>query len=581
MAKKPGARRSRRHLAAAPSPGVQLAGLRGAFLAWLVGQGLPPDVDRNAVWRDVVATVDLAVARAGLADLSSWTTDQVATVIAAAEDTEAAIVPALSLVLPFLGDTGHWSGAPEELDTVLEMLEDASSPVAAILEELADVAVDPARERSALRALPVLNQVEALLRFLQPRRPITSTGALRRADVVAAADLLGLELTTRRPRSMWDVPRLAALWQAAQDAGLLVVAPTEATLTPLGHGWLSGDADREAEARARLVPAYLTAVLTEQPAQPWLPPPLTMMLPVLAAAALGRPVPTERLADPVAALDGAAGVPSSVAMLAGLASVPAHAMAHQLAGDGILDLGDTVAAAPGLHGVLARIAAALLSEMAAVDESGSELPAPDPALEGQAYRLRVELVDAAPPVWREVLVDPNLPLDELHEVIQQLFEWEDYHLHEFIAVGPGRRTTRYVPQGLGDDWAVPGDGAADEEAVRLGALIGPRRGSLRYVYDFGDHWEHRITVVGSEPADATALPRCVAGAGAAPAEDSGGVWGWVGLVEAAADPRHPEHRDARDVLGLADGGTPDPDHFDVAAVEERLAELRPPAVPPR
>jgi len=89
-----------------------------------------------------------------------------------------------------------------------------------------------------------------------------------------------------------------------------------------------------------------------------------------------------------------------------------------------------------------------------------------------------------------------------------------------------------------------------------------------------------VFVVGSEPAGGTALPRCTAGAGAAPHEDTGGVWGWTQLVEAARDPRHPEHRDARDVLDLAAGQTLDPGAFDRAGVESRLAELRPPTVPP-
>jgi hypothetical protein len=110
--------------------------------------------------------------------------------------------------------------------------------------------------------------------------------------------------------------------------------------------------------------------------------------------------------------------------------------------------------------------------------------------------------------------------------------------------------------------------------VRLGQLIDPRQGELRYVYDFGDGWEHRITVVGREAADEAALPQCVAGSGLAPHEDSGGVWEWIDKVQAVRDPRHPEHHDVREWLGLSDGETLDPGAFDLAEVEARLTELR-------
>jgi hypothetical protein len=68
---------------------------------------------------------------------------------------------------------------------------------------------------------------EALLRLLLPRRPVTGTGALRRADIAAAAGLVGVGLGGRTPRSMWDVPRLADIWSVLRDVGLPVVASAE------------------------------------------------------------------------------------------------------------------------------------------------------------------------------------------------------------------------------------------------------------------------------------------------------------------------------------------------------------------
>lgn len=565
-------RAGRRLLRTVRPPGTELAGLRGGFLAWLAGKGVPPEVDESALWDDVVTTVDLAATRAGLTDLRSWTIDQVTTLTAGASGDEDAALAALPLLLAFLGETGRWHGTPEDFEAVLAVADRATSPMAAAIGELGSVTVDPAAERAALEDLPLVARAETLLRFLSPRRPVTGTGGLKRADTVAAAERLGLVLATDRPRSMWDVLALATLWESLVDAELLVVTQVEATPSLLAHRWLSGDADAGHEARLRLVGAYLTAVLTAPSPAPWLPPPLAALLPVLGAAALDRPVPADLSTLPLGAGGTLADVDDELAAFASLAVLPAQRSVDRLADAGIVQLSDAVTVAPGLRGLVARLVAGLLAHAGAGGDDGP--PPPDPALQGQAYRLRIELEGARPPVWREVLIDPNLPLDELHDVIQQVFGWEDYHLHEFTELGSRSRGRRFAPPAE-DAWDLPGHETTDEATVRLASLIGPRRGALRYRYDFGDSWDHRITVVGSEPAAPAALPTCVAGAGLAPVEDSGGVWGWADKLEIARDPRHPEHQHVREWLDLADGEQPDPAAFDRATVEERLRPLRP------
>lgn len=580
--RKPGARGSggARTLRAVRAPTAEVARLRGPFLAWLRTHGLPAHIDPVALWDDVVSTVSLATDRAGLTDLTSWSAEQIEALAAAAHGDDAEALAVLPLLLAFLGDTGHWAGPPAELDTALAAAEEATSPVAEVLAELADVRVDPAAEDAALRGLPVVTQAEALLRFLIPRRRVTSTGALRRADIAAAAALVGVDLGDRTPRSMWDVARLPDLWAALRAVGLLAVTPTEATPAPLAHGWLTGDVEQGRQARLLVAGGYLAALVTTRPKAPWLPDPVEFLLPVLAAAAVGRPLPTALAFESTGELlrtavgPGAGGSADDVARVGSLAAWPLRRLVDQLAADGFLQVSDTVAAAPGLDGVLARFTAALLQAEELALSGAEDLPDPDPDLAGRAYRLRIELADARPPVWREVLVDPGTPLDELHEVIQRLFDWEDAHLHEFTAVGPGRRAARFGPPD--DGWLPPGEASADESLVRLSRLVGPGRGQLRYRYDFGDDWDHLVTVVGSEPADAATLPRCTAGAGAAPHEDSGGVWGWADRIEAARDPRHPEHADVREWLDLAEGETLDPTAFDLGAADARLAALRGP-----
>jgi hypothetical protein len=174
--------------------------------------------------------------------------------------------------------------------------------------------------------------------------------------------------------------------------------------------------------------------------------------------------------------------------------------------------------------------------------------------------LTVTLLDTQPPIWRHVLVPAHIRLDRLHDVIQAAMGWQDSHLHVF-----SRGADRY---GLPDDEAPD---EQDERAVSLDALLVKEGDSMLYEYDFGDGWEHDITL--DELLTATAdgsYPRCVGGERACPPEDCGGTSGYEELIETLADRKHPDHKDMREWMGMAKGATFDPARFDLAEANARL-----------
>lgn len=148
-----------------------------------------------------------------------------------------------------------------------------------------------------------------------------------------------------------------------------------------------------------------------------------------------------------------------------------------------------------------------------------------------ALRLRVELLNVRPTVWRTVLVAPDITLLRLHDVLQAAFGWEDRHLHEFRA--GDKRWGRPDP-------AFDRPGSVASERARLVRVL-PTSGRLDYHYDFGDGWVHLIQLQGTEEAPWRDLPRCVAGANACPPEDCGGPHGYDELRRILADPSDPEH----------------------------------------
>jgi hypothetical protein len=95
---------------------------------------------------------------------------------------------------------------------------------------------------------------------------------------------------------------------------------------------------------------------------------------------------------------------------------------------------------------------------------------------------------------------------------------------------------------------------------------------LGYEYDFGDSWNHQITVekiLTHDPAAAT-VALCLDGARACPPEDCGGPWGYDNLTEILRNPKHEEHDSMKEWLGRP----LDPEAFDVEKVNTYLRKLK-------
>jgi hypothetical protein len=136
--------------------------------------------------------------------------------------------------------------------------------------------------------------------------------------------------------------------------------------------------------------------------------------------------------------------------------------------------------------------------------------------------------------------------------------WEDCHLHAF-RIGK----TTYGPD--------PDDelGWADETTAHL-ADVARVRTRISYEYDFGDSWEHELRVEARSVAEAGRVyPACIAGEGACPPEDSGGVYGFEELKEVMAGPPS-EERD--EMLEWMEEDY-DPARFDLAAANAAVAAI--------
>lgn len=188
--------------------------------------------------------------------------------------------------------------------------------------------------------------------------------------------------------------------------------------------------------------------------------------------------------------------------------------------------------------------------------------------------------ESEPKIWRQLELRGSLALYQVHQVLQAAFGWEDAHLHRFVASDPFAPLRPVdgevpdLPQWLpGQECEEPAD--RPEEDCSLDQLLTLGSGKAFYEYDFGDSWLHRLELVSRRPADDDCPPaRLIDGARRGTLEDSGGVPGYEEIMDALADPTHPDHAEhSAWVADMAGSDAPfDPAFLDVPAVNRTLAE---------
>lgn len=193
--------------------------------------------------------------------------------------------------------------------------------------------------------------------------------------------------------------------------------------------------------------------------------------------------------------------------------------------------------------------------------------------DSETFQFKVQLNNITkPPVWRRITVPSYYTFAHLHNIIQAVFGWNNYHLYSFLPSGYG--SSPDITNLDTEENIFSGDttGKLDSSEVRLYEFFDKVGQHFTYIYDFGDDWIHRITLEKILP-EVTWEPTCPAGKGACPPEDCGGPWGYANLKEIMADKNHPEYEENAEWFGLEEGESWDPNEFDLEEAQSFLKEL--------
>ncbi len=183
------------------------------------------------------------------------------------------------------------------------------------------------------------------------------------------------------------------------------------------------------------------------------------------------------------------------------------------------------------------------------------------ATSGTLLKIRVTLRYTEPPVWREFVVNSETPLDSFCGLLLYGMGWAGGHMHEIVK---GRVSYRPVsPFGMDDEFD---DEVLDAGKYTVADVLEGKGAKCRWLYDFGDSWEHEIKVLETGLEWSGKVPCCTGGARACPPEDCGGIPGYEDLCEAMADKKHPEHASLIEWLGAKF----DPGAFSLAETNKRI-----------
>ena len=148
--------------------------------------------------------------------------------------------------------------------------------------------------------------------------------------------------------------------------------------------------------------------------------------------------------------------------------------------------------------------------------------------------------------------------------------WENYHLYEF-SIDSYRIGQQFEEDGFNGPNEV-----IDSKTIKIGDVLKSKGQKLDYLYDFGDYWQHTLTLERIIEDLTIPFPVCCSGNLNCPPEDVGGLPGFYDFLKIMNKPKHPEYKELIKWVKskqVATNNLYDPQKFNIEKVNSILLNL--------
>lgn len=183
----------------------------------------------------------------------------------------------------------------------------------------------------------------------------------------------------------------------------------------------------------------------------------------------------------------------------------------------------------------------------------------------KAYQFKIAIKNSKPPIWRRCIVPAGLTFTQLSIILNEVMGWSGYHLFEVEFYHLQLRIAE--DDGFFEEFGYDGYDLAEASNTFINEYM-EKQAWFTYTYDFGDDWQHRVTIERVITDYEYNYPQVIKYKGVCPMEDCGGIDGYYECLEILENENHPEHNEKSQWVSSI-GYQPE---YDMVSVNESLKE---------
>ncbi len=160
----------------------------------------------------------------------------------------------------------------------------------------------------------------------------------------------------------------------------------------------------------------------------------------------------------------------------------------------------------------------------------------------KAYQLKIAIKNSKPPIWRRCIIPAGITFSQLCVILNEVMGWSGYHLSEFEFYH--LQLQLQEKDDFNDFMPIWDFDLLDSSKTYINEYMEQQKW-FTYTYDFGDDWQHRVTIEKIIEDYPNNYPQVIRYKGDCPMEDCGGIEGYYECIDVIENFDHPESDERR------------------------------------